>query len=248
MISVDFYWLFIVLLFVTAFLFASVGHGGGSGYLALMAIFGLAPPLMKSSALLINVFVSFIAFYQYYRGDYFKWNLFLPFAITSVPTSFIGAFISIDAVLYKRILGVLLIFPILNLLGLFGKENDEKKKLQLSFALIIGATIGLISGMIGIGGGIILSPIILMLHWGDMKQTAAVSALFIFVNSISGLIGLLLKGDTIDSVVYEWLIIALMGGLIGAYFGRKKFSNTVLKRILAAVLIIASVKLLTLIK
>ena len=122
----------------------------------------------------------------------------------------------------------------------------RKKKLQLSFALIIGATIGLISGMIGIGGGIILSPIILMLHWGDMKQTAAVSALFIFVNSISGLIGLLLKGDTIDSVVYEWLIIALMGGLIGAYFGRKKFSNTVLKRILAAVLIIASVKLLTL--
>lgn len=248
MISVDFYWFFIILLFVTAFLFAAVGHGGGSGYLALMAIFGLAPSLMKSSALLINVFVSFIAFYQYYRGGYFKWNLFLPFAITSVPASFIGAFVSVDALLYKRILGLLLIFPILRLLGLFGKDSDEIKKLRLSFALIIGATIGLISGMIGIGGGIILSPIILMLHWGNMKQTAAVSALFIFVNSISGLIGLLLKGESVDPVVYEWLIVALIGGFIGAYYGRKKFSNTILKRILAVVLIIASVKLLTLVK
>ena len=248
MISVDYYWFFIVLLFVTAFLFASVGHGGGSGYLALMAIFGFAPSMMKSSALLINVFVSFIAFYQYNKGGYLKWNLFLPFAITSIPASFIGAFVSVDALLYKRILGLLLIFPILRLLGLFGKDSDEIKKLRLSFALIIGAAIGLISGMIGIGGGIILSPIILMLHWGNMKQTAAVSALFIFVNSISGLIGLLLKGDTVDTIVYEWLIVALIGGFIGAYYGRKKFSNAILKRILAVVLIIASVKLLTLIK
>lgn len=238
-------WLFIPLLFIVAFLYASVGHGGASGYLALMALFSFNPSIMKSSSLVLNIFVSFISFYQYYRGGHFKWKLLLPFIITSIPASFIGAYITLDALAYKKILAILLIFPILRLMGIIGKESDTIKEHNMVLALIIGAVIGLLSGMIGIGGGILLSPIILLLHWGNMKQTAAVSALFIFVNSIAGLAGLISKGTTIDSHIYGWVLVAVTGGLAGAYIGRKQLSNKALKAILAFVLLIASIKLLT---
>ncbi len=236
---------FLILLFVVAFLYSSVGHGGASGYLALMALFGVATELMKPAALLLNIFVSLVSFYQFYRGGYFKWKLFYPFALASVPMAFIGSLVTIDAVTYKRILGLLLIFAIPRLFGFVGKESGaEQKEVNLYLALFIGAFIGFLSGMIGIGGGIILSPIILFLSWGNMKQIAPVSALFIFVNSIAGMVGLLLKGNTMHQIIYEWLIIALLGGLLGAYYARKNFSNQLLKRLLGVVLIIASFKLL----
>jgi len=236
--------LFFVLLFAVAFLYASVGHGGASGYLALMALFGVATVLMKPAALLLNIFVSLVSFYQFYKGGYFKWKLFYPFALASVPMAFVGALVTIDAVTYKRILGILLLFAILRLFGFIGKEHTEQKQVNLYLALFIGAGIGFLSGMIGIGGGIILSPIILFLSWGNIKQTAAVSALFIFVNSIAGITGVLLKDNNISPVIYQWLIIAFVGGLLGAYYGRKNFSNQLLKQLLGIVLIIASIKLL----
>lgn len=238
-------WIFIPLLFIVAFLYASVGHGGASGYLALMALFGFSSAIMKSSALVLNIFVSLISFYQYYKGGHFRWKLFLPFIITSIPASFIGAYITLDSMMYKKILGVLLIFPILRLLGIIGKENETIREVRIVWALIIGGIIGLLSGMIGIGGGIILSPVILLLHWGNMKETAAVSALFIFVNSLAGLLGLMAQGTAIDSQIYLWLIVAIAGGIAGAYIGRKLLSNKALKAILAFVMVIASVKLLT---
>lgn len=236
--------LFMLLLIIVAFLYSSVGHGGASGYLALMALFNVHPSMMKSSALLLNIFVSFISFFQYYRSGHFQWKLFFAFAITSIPASFLGAYITLDAAIYKKILGVCLLFPILKLLGIIGKEKDTHQELKMGYALFIGAIIGFLSGMIGIGGGILLSPIILLFHWADMKQTAAVSALFIFVNSVSGFIGLLSNGTQIESIVYYWLIAALIGGLAGAYFGSKKLNNKTLKYTLAIVLVIASVKLL----
>ncbi len=239
------YWLFIVLLFIVAFLYSSVGHGGASGYLALMAIFGIAPSLMKSSALIMNICVSLISFIHYYKSGYFKWKLFLPFAITSIPASFLGALVTVDPVLYKKILGALLLFPILRLLGVFGKQTDEIKNTNRIVALILGASIGFLSGMIGIGGGIILSPIILLFHWAEMKETAAISSLFIFVNSISALAGLFSKGLIIDSSVYFWIAVTLLGGFAGAYFGSKKIKSPVLKKILAFTLLLASIKLLT---
>jgi uncharacterized protein len=242
----DLIWLFIPLLFVVAFLYASVGHGGASGYLALMAIFAFNPDIMRSSALLLNIFVSFIAFYQYYKGGYFKWQLFLPFVITSVPASFIGSWITLDPGIYNKILGGLLIFPILRLAGVVGKENEElTRETPWPAALAIGAIIGFLSGMIGIGGGIILSPVILLMHWGNMKQTAAASALFIFVNSIAGFTGMLSKGEIIDISAYVLLIFALSGGLFGAYYGSTKFNPKTLKALLAVVLVIASIKLLS---
>lgn len=227
-----------------AFMYASVGHGGASGYLAVLALFSVEPSIMKSSALILNVFVSMISFIQYYKGGYFKWQLFLPFAVASIPAAYLGATVPLSADIYKKVLGLCLIFPIIRLLGFIGKEKENTQELTWAMGLIIGAIIGFLSGMIGIGGGIILSPVILLFHWAKMKQTAAVSALFILVNSISGLIALTSKGFIPNPEIYLWLSAAVIGGFAGAYFGTKKFNNHVLQYILAAVLVIASVKLL----
>ncbi len=236
--------IFYGLLFLVAFLYASVGHGGASGYLALMAFFSFAPGMMRPTALILNLFVSLTAFIQYYRGGHFRWKLFWPFAIASIPAAFIGGLIVIDAGWYKKILGILLLFPVIRLSGVkFNSEKTDKEQ-TLSASLLIGATIGLFSGMIGIGGGIILSPVILLLHWANMKQTAAVSALFIFVNSLAGLAGIFTKGFEYRPEIIWMIVIAFAGGLTGSYLGAKKFDSIFLKRLLAVVLLMASIKLL----
>ncbi|MCC6371742.1 MAG: sulfite exporter TauE/SafE family protein [Bacteroidia bacterium] len=236
--------LFYILLLVIAFLYASVGHGGASGYLALMSFFSFAPETMRPTALLLNIVVSLIAFIQYYRGGHFKWEVFWPFALASVPAAFVGGFISVDAGVYKKILAVLLLISVVKLSGINIRTKALEIKQNTSIALIIGGCIGLFSGMIGIGGGIILSPVIVLLNWANMKQTAAVSALFILVNSLAGLAGLYLNGFDAGTTVLTMGIIAICGGLAGAYFGAKKFNNQLLKKLLAFVLLIASVKLM----
>lgn len=234
---------FYVLLFIVAFLYASVGHGGASGYLALMAIFSLAPEVMKPTALLLNLFVSMVSFIQFYRGGHFKWNLFWPFALASIPMAFLGGRIEMDATVYKKILGLLLLIPIIRFLFFSNVKVEETRKPNLILSLVIGAAIGFLSGSIGIGGGIILSPVLLLLKWSDMKQTAAISALFIFVNSLSGLFGQLTKGIHFTPDMFAYVAVAFTGGVAGAYFGSIKFKHVVLKNLLALVLIVAAWKL-----
>lgn len=236
--------IFLLLLFVVAFLYAAVGHGGASGYLALMAIFGMAPEFMKPTALLLNLFVSLSAFVLFYRGGHFKWKIFLPFALASIPFSFLGGMISLDAAVYKKVLGLLLLIPVIRLVAFPNKEQDQLKDAQLLTSLVIGASIGFLSGLIGIGGGIILSPVLLMLAWTDQKQTAAISALFIFVNSMSGLAGQLTKGIDVQPDMLSYVGVAFVGGSFGAWFGAKKFNQNLLKYLLAMVLLMASLKLL----
>jgi len=235
---------FYFLLFLVAFLYSSVGHGGASGYLALMAIYGFAPELMKPTALLLNLFVAGTSFIQFYRGKHFNWKIFLPLAIASIPLAFLGGTMSIDSFIYKKILGVLLLFPVARFLFLKEDKNAEQKPSNTIFSIFIGAAIGLLSGLIGIGGGIILSPILILLHWTNQKQTAAISALFIFVNSVGGLAGQLSKGIHFSPSMYIYVAIAFTGGLAGAYFGSLKFSQEWLKKILAVVLLLAAYKLL----
>lgn len=236
--------LFYPLLFLVAFLYSSVGHGGASGYLALIAIFAISPDVMKPTALLLNLFVSLTSFIQFYRGKHFNWKIFLPFAIASVPMAFVGGLITIDAVIYKKILGLLLLIPIIRFLFFANIKQTEIKKANTLLSLFIGAAIGFLSGLIGIGGGIILSPVLLLLKWTDMKQTAAISALFIFVNSIAGLAGQLTKGIHFSPDMYIYVAIAFTGGVCGAYFGSLRFKQTILKYLLAMVLILAAYKLL----
>lgn len=236
--------LFYILLFLVAFLYSSVGHGGASGYLALMALFSITPDVMKPTALLLNLFVSLTSFIQFYRGKHFNWKIFLPFALTSVPMAFVGGMISVDDYVYKKILGLLLIIPIVRFLFFGNIKVEEIKKPNFLLSLIIGAAIGFLSGLIGIGGGIILSPVLLLLKWADMKKTAAISAIFIFVNSLSGLAGQLQKGINFSTDMYAYVAVAFVGGLCGAYFGSLKLNQNFLKYLLAIVLIIASYKLL----
>lgn len=244
--DIDHIWLFLLILPVVSFLYASVGHGGASGYLALMALFSFAPEVMKPTALLLNIFVSAIAFYYYYKEGFFNRKLFIPFAIASIPMAFFGGMIEVDASLYKKILGVLLIFAILKMLNVFGKESTKIKDIKLWQGIVVGGIIGFFSGLIGIGGGIILTPIILLLHWGKMKEAAAVSALFIWVNSTSGLVGQISSGVLINIESFALVAIAIVGGFFGAYLGSKKMNNQNLRYLLAIVLVIASVKLITL--
>ena len=235
---------FYMLLFIVAFLYAAVGHGGASGYLALMALFSVSPELMRPSALILNVFVSLMAFFQYYRKGNFQWKLFLMLAIVSMPAAFVGGMVALDPSLYKRILGILLIIPIIRFAGFLPQESGQLKEIKIFGALVLGGVIGFLSGLIGIGGGIILTPILLLLAWTNMKQAAGISALFIAANSIAGLLGNAALGIDLGQEIFLLVVIALSGGTIGSYFGANYFSGIFLKRMLALVLIIASFKLL----
>lgn len=237
-------YLFYGLLLLVAFLYSSVGHGGASGYLALMAIFSIAPNVMKPTALLLNLFVSATSFIQFYKGNHFKWKLFVPFAIASIPMAFLGGLVMVDGSLYKKMLGGLLLIPAIRFLLFPNFTVEEIKKSNVALSLLIGAVIGLLSGMIGIGGGIILSPVLLLLKWTDQKQTAAISAAFIFVNSVAGLAGQLTKGIHFSVDMLSYVAVAFAGGLLGAYLGAHRFKQTVLKNVLSIVLLFAAIKLL----
>ena len=236
--------LFYSLLFLVAFLYASVGHGGASGYLALMALFSITPAVMKPTALLLNLFVSLTSFMQFYRGGYFRWKLFWPFALASIPMAYLGGLVVVDGNIYKKILGLLLLVPIIRFYFFGNTKATEQRESNFALSLLIGACIGFLSGLIGIGGGILLSPFLLLLKWTDQKETAAISALFIFVNSMSGLAGQLTKGIHFTADMYTYVIIAFVGGLCGAYFGALKFRQVILKNVLATVLVLAAYKLL----
>jgi uncharacterized membrane protein YfcA len=237
------YLIFLVLLPIVSFLYSSVGHGGASGYLALMALFAFPPETMKPTALILNLFVAGIAFYQYYKAGHFHLKLFIWFAIGSIPAAYLGGSFNLDPSLYKKILGVVLVFAVLRMYF----QGNELKTIQPPFpalALSIGIFIGFFSGLIGIGGGILLTPLLLLLHWANIKEAAAVSALFIWVNSAAGLIGHLNAGAQLELSVLPMLLIALVGGFLGSFYGARKFKNKKLEQFLAVVLIAAACKLL----
>ncbi len=236
--------LFYLILFFVAALYAAVGHGGASGYLALLALYGVAPQEMKPTALVLNLFVSFISFVQFYRGGHLKEKLFAAVAIASVPMAFLGGMLLVEDRIYKTVLGVLLLFPVIRFFLYRNVADSELRKYNIFIALVIGGIIGFLSGMIGIGGGIILSPLLLLLRWTNQKQTATISALFIFVNSAAGLLGQFTHGVVFSANMLLFVVVAFLGGLLGAYLGAVKFNQTVLKYMLATVLLIASYKLL----
>lgn len=244
--DIEFIWFFMILLPIISFLYSSVGHGGASGYLALMALFSFPTEVMKPTALILNLFVSGIAFFYYFKEGYFNKKLFFYFALASIPFAYLGGTLEVDATLYKMILAILLIFAVLKMLNVFGKEHNKIREIKLWQGLLIGSVIGFFSGLIGIGGGIILTPVILILHWGKMKEAAAVSALFIWVNSASGLIGQISSGVHIPIELFGLIAIAIVGGLLGGYLGSKRINNFHLKYVLALVMAIASLKLLIL--
>jgi uncharacterized membrane protein YfcA len=234
--------LIILAIFMVAIMYSSVGHGGASGYLAVMALLAVAPEITRPTALLLNVFVATIGTIQFYRAGYFSWRIFLPFAITSIPFAFIGGLITLPTAVYKIILGAVLIAAALRLAWNL-KPDAEVRAPNIAIALMIGALVGLLSGLVGVGGGIFLTPVLLLMNWAETKTAAGVSAMFILVNSISGLAGNYSQVTGLPSNVWVWVFAAIFGGLFGSTLGAKRFDSLMLRRVLALVLVFAGVKL-----
>ena len=235
----------IAAVFVVAILYSSVGHGGASGYLAVMAFLAVAPEVTRPTALVLNLFVASIGTVQFYRAGYFSWNIFLPFAAASIPMAAIGGMIQLPTNVYKIVLGVVLCLAAVRL-AVKLKNDDEISEPPLAACLLIGAVIGLLSGLVGVGGGIFLTPVLLLMRWAETRVAAGVSVLFILVNSAAGLVGQYSRGalDALPNEVWLWIGAAVAGGLIGSTLGSRKFNSITLRRILALVLVFAGVKLI----
>jgi uncharacterized membrane protein YfcA len=243
MIETDFL-LLAPLIFCAALLYSSVGHAGASGYLAAMALLSVAPEDMKPIALTLNILVATIATVKFYLAGCFSWRILWPFTLTSLPCAFLGGALTIPGTLYKQIVGSVLLFASYRLLrGAFTEVSVDKFP-PLGWSLVCGAGIGLLSGLTGTGGGIFLSPLLLIMAWAETKKSAGVSAAFILVNSVAGMAGYLYKGSPMPIGIWPLAVAAVLGGLVGSEFGSKRIGNTTLRKILAVVLMIAGGKMI----
>jgi len=231
-----------VAVLVVAFLYSSVGHAGASGYIAVMSLFSLAPTVIKPTALLLNVLVASIGTYQFWRAGHFSWRLFWPFALLSIPLAFVGGYINLPTYVFEVIVGLMLWFSAARFLLQPGAD-EVRHEPSRGTAVAIGAGLGLLSGLTGTGGGIFLTPLLLLRRWARTKTAAAVSALFILVNSVSGLLGNLASTRKVPLLALALAVAVVVGGSVGSYFGSRRFPHTVIKRLLAVVLLIAGAKL-----
>lgn len=229
------------LIFVAALLYSCVGHAGASGYLAVMALAGVAQPVLKPTALTLNVAVALIATVQFARAGAFKWDFFWPFALASVPFAFWGGPVELPGPIYRGILAFALLVAAVRLVAAWPAR--PARRLSIPVALVCGGAIGWLSGVIGVGGGIFLSPLILLVGWADIRTTAGVSAAFILVNSLAGLAGYVREWGAIPPVAPLWAVAAVVGGSLGSYLGSRRLSLPALRRVLALVLVAAAAKL-----
>jgi uncharacterized membrane protein YfcA len=233
---------------VAAFGYAAVGHGGASAYIAAMALAGIAPAEMRPVALLLNILVSSMGTWKFYRAGFFRWRLFWPFAVVSIPMAYLGGAITLPGNAYKVLVGVVLLYAAWQLWrsGKSGEEMREVREPPLGWAMLIGAAMGLLAGLTGVGGGIFLSPLLLMLGWAGTKQTSAVAAPFILVNSLAGLAAVFVAKSAVLPT-YVWILVpaVLVGGWLGAEYGSRRFANPVVRRVLAVVLALAGAKMIS---
>ena len=231
---------------VAAFMYASVGHGGASAYLAALALAGVAPAEMRPIALVLNILVSAIGTYKFWRAGHFSWRLFWPFAVVSIPLAYVGGAIELPSHLYKMLVGAVLVYAgwQLWLSARLGAEMRPVREPPLPWAMSIGAGLGLLSGLTGVGGGIFLSPILLLLGWAGTKQTSAVAAAFILVNSIAGISAIFTaRSAALPSYVWVLSTVVMLGGWLGAEYGSRRFANPVIRRLLGIVLAAAGAKM-----
>jgi uncharacterized membrane protein YfcA len=228
---------------VVAFLYSSVGHAGASGYIAVMTLFGLAPNVVKPAALVLNILVASIGTWQFWRAGHFSWRLFWPFALLAIPMAFVGGYTNLPAHIFQVLVGIVLLASAA--LFLFRPANDTvNREPNRAVAILSGGGLGLLAGLTGTGGGIFLTPLLLLMRWARTKSVAATSALFILLNSISGLAGNFSSTKNLPSFAFVLVGAAVVGGAAGSYFGSWRFNHVVIKRLLAVVLTIAGLKLI----
>jgi uncharacterized protein len=231
---------------VAAFLYASVGHGGASAYIAAMALAGIAPAEMRPIALMLNVLVSSLATWKFWRAGHFQWNLFWPFAIVSIPAAYLGGAITLPGTAYKVLVGLVLLYAGWQLWwsARKGEELRPQRRLPVPLAMAIGAVLGVLSGLTGVGGGIFLSPLLLLFGWAGTKQTSALAAPFILVNSLAALAAGFVRSPALPPDYAYWLMAAVLaGGWAGAEYGSRRFANPLIRQVLAVVLGIAGGKM-----
>ncbi|MBA2436036.1 MAG: sulfite exporter TauE/SafE family protein [Verrucomicrobiota bacterium] len=228
---------------IVAFLYSSVGHAGASGYIAVMTLFGLAATAIRPTALILNILVATIGSIQFARAGYFRWRLFWPFAALSIPAAYLGGYLQLPVVILRILIGLVLLFSAARL---FFRKNDppEVQSPAPPAAIGLGGVVGLLSGLTGTGGGIFLTPLLLFFRWARIREAAAVSALFILVNSIAGLAGYFIAHRSVPSLGLILSGAAVVGGTAGSYFGSRRFPVRTISLVLAIVLVIAGTKLI----
>ena len=228
------------LIFLAALLFSSVGHGGATAYLAVFTLVAVEPTAMRPAALCLNVLVASIALYKFTKVRAFNWPLFWPIALFSVPFAYIGGQMTLPNQIYKMLVGFCLIFAAWSIYSYANKpEITAIKPVKKPILMALGAGLGLLAGLTGVGGGIFLSPILLTFNWAKTKVVSGVAAAFILANSLSGLLGMLSKSPQLPNGLGYWAIAAIMGGYIGAEYGSKRLNNKTIRYILALVLLFA---------
>lgn len=234
----------IVTFFIIAMLYSVTGHGGASAYIGVMVLLGMAAHEIKPIALSLNVIVSLVATLHFYGAGHFRRALFLPFILSSVPLAMVGGYIQLPTQWFNWLMGFALIFSALRI-GIKPAAELSGHSPKFFIALLAGAAIGLLSGLIGVGGGIFLTPLLLLMGWANARQAAAVSAPFILLNSISGLIGFSMQATNAFPTIIIWLALpVLMGGFVGSYLGSRSLAMASISRVLSVVLLLAGAKLL----
>ena len=237
----------LVLLFLAigliAFLYSSVGHAGASGYIATMTLFGITPTVIRPTALVLNILVASIGTFQFWRAGHFSWKLFWPFALLSIPAAYLGGYLQPSASILRILIGIVLL---LSAARLVVRRSDPPQTFppSRSVAITVGAALGFLAGLTGTGGGIFLTPLLLFCQWAHIRQAAAVSALFIWVNSIAGLVGYFTKAHSIPSLGLILAVAAIIGGIAGSHLGSRRLAVRVISLCLATVLLIAGAKLI----
>lgn len=239
--------IFSLILLPVAVIYSSVGHGGASGYLAIMALSGFTPELMKPTALTLNIIVSGICTYRYISVGYFSWRIFLPFALVSAPFAFVGGGFNLPDIYYKPLVGLIMWYAAWHIFIMSQAPEQYSSMIKIPDRISViggGMSIGFLSGLTGVGGGIFLSPLLVLMHWSDIRTVSGIAAAFILVNSCAGLAGHVGAMLYIPPTLPFWAIVVGIGALIGTQLGTRYFSRHAIRYALAIVLILAGCKMI----
>ncbi len=229
--------------FIVAILYSSVGHAGASGYIAVMSLAGILATVIKPTALVLNIVVASIGTIQFWRAGHFRWSLFWPFALLSVPAAYLGGALVLPTKALNVAIGVVLLASAARLLIQF-RPTTQFRNARCPVALVTGGLFGFLAGLTGTGGGIFLTPVMILMRWAPTKRVAAVSVVYILVNSAAGLMGSLRSGISLPSFTVPLMVTVIVGGTLGSYLGSRRFSVPIIHVILATVLILAGGKLI----